>query len=492
MADSVQSSDSLERYAAIERSYCEERWTSVIYDGQSLLADLSRVDQDPPEGLKERLQLLIAHAFLYGLGDRDSAEDLYQAVLRSGAEASLRQIADQGLQQCAQPFASADSQDERLQQEDPSSEPAPAPTATTTEWPDAAELPVDNALSRDPGSAPSRQEGSAALQGLQDRWPAASPSAPSGEDGALRWLTVEANGAPPDSATLPVMPWLEPVPDAGVDRPSSLDQARGAADQIVRRDPPTPVTESLPLQDDQAWMLATGTPAQADASLDLPVAAGESDSQSLPLEGEMAVGFAVGSASAHPVTPVAAALQTPLNGPPTETADVGMPGDASDLVLAVADAPVAMPPAGDVPEMPSARSSWDAAEESLVAEIVDEPELIELYQADRLRHQELLIQPAAEVAPPLSVAERGEQLPAEPGVPAAGWDRRASDGVPTALTDRRAEQALDAVPAAAPLPISEGPRHPEVSGMGPFSAPPQPVTEEDPELLMGLLKVEMG
>jgi hypothetical protein len=29
-------------------------------------------------------------------------------------------------------------------------------------------------------------------------------------------------------------------------------------------------------------------------------------------------------------------------------------------------------------------------------------------------------------------------------------------------------------------------------GKGPFAAPPQPVAEEDPELLLSLLRVELG
>ena len=88
-----------ERYAAIEKAYCEDRWPVVIEQGGKLLNQL------PPEdmGLRQRLQLLMAHSYLYGYGERDAAEDLYRAVLESKAEASLRQIAAQGLEQCELP-----------------------------------------------------------------------------------------------------------------------------------------------------------------------------------------------------------------------------------------------------------------------------------------------------------------------------------------------------------------------------------------------------
>lgn len=435
MADSALSTDPLERYGAIERAYCEERWSAVIHDAQALIADLERAAEASPEGLKERLQLLIGHSFLYGLGDRDSAEDHYQAVLHSGAEVSLRQIAEQGLQQCALPVAPAGSPQEEEQQQDSPADPLSSLDGGTSGWPEAAAVasPAEFTIGSRADAAPAAQDESALLQGLQDSWgseavslPSEEASRPSDESSALSWLTVEPKGAPQaqDRAALPVMPWLE-----------TTDAVEAAAPAL----PPEQAihAEDLPLrQEDQARTLLMA--AVPEAPVALPPA-DRPDSQAVS----------------------AASLDAAL------ASSEGLEGEASS------------PPA-------------TAPEERLVADVVEEPELIELYQSEAPALEEPLAQPVADSFLPSAVPQTDIQAspPAEPGLP-GGIERRGTwDSAPGEVLDRRVEPVPE--PVEIPAPLASSSPVPVASVIRPFSAPPEPVAEEDPELLMGLLKVEMG
>ena len=447
MADSALSTDPLERYGAIERAYCEERWSAVIHDAQALIADLERAAEASPEGLKERLQLLIGHSFLYGLGDRDSAEDHYQAVLHSGAEVSLRQIAEQGLQQCALPVAPAEAPQEEQQQDSPA-DPLASLDAGTSGWPEAAAVasPAAFTLGSRADAAPAAQDESALLQGLQDSWgseavalPSEEALRPSDESSALSWLTVEPKGAPQaqDRAALPVMPWLETDAAAAAAPALPPEQAIHAEDLPLRQEEPLqPVPESLSPQEDQARTLLMA--AVPEAPVAVPPA-DRPDSQ------------AVSAAS--------------LDAAPASSE--GLEGEASS------------PPA-------------TAPEERLVADVVEEPELIELYEAEAPALEEPLAQPVADSFLPSAVPQTDIQAspPAEPGLP-GGIERRGTwDSAPGEVLDRRVEPVPE--PVEIPAPLASSSPVPVASVIRPFSAPPEPVAEEDPELLMGLLKVEMG
>jgi hypothetical protein len=441
MADSALSTDPLEHYGAIERAYCEERWSAVIHDAQALIADLERAAEASPEGLKERLQLLIGHSFLYGLGDRDSAEDHYQAVLHSGAEVSLRQIAEQGLQQCALPVAPAGSPQEEEQQQDSPADPLSSLDGGTSGWPEAAAVasPAEFTIGSRADAAPAAQDESALLQGLQDSWgseavslPSEEASRPSDESSALSWLTVEPKGAPQaqDRAALPVMPWLE-----------TTDAVEAAAPAL----PPEQAihAEDLPLrQEDQARMPLMAAFAEVAAVPAVPIVlppADRLDSQ------------AVSAAFPDPALDSSEGLDASPSSPPEST-----------------------------------------PQERLAADVVEEPELIELYQAEAPALGEPLAQPVADPSLPSTQAQADIQasLPAEPGPP-GGIERRGTwDSAPGEVMDRRAEPVPDPVEVPAPLPASSP--VPVASVIRPFSAPPEPVAEEEPELLMGLLKVEMG
>ena len=92
------------RYAEIDKAYREQRWATVLEQGELLLRELGGAGETDAAGLRQRVQLLMAHTHLYGYGDPDAAEDLYGAVLTSKAETSLRQIAEQGIRRCELPL----------------------------------------------------------------------------------------------------------------------------------------------------------------------------------------------------------------------------------------------------------------------------------------------------------------------------------------------------------------------------------------------------
>lgn len=179
MAEFAEMGDATERYAAIEKAYRDQRWPVVIDQGGRLLSQL-----DPEDGgLRQRLQLLMAHSYLYGFGERDAAEDLYRAVMESKAEASLRQMAAEGLEQCDLP---------------PLATGTPAPAAQSVEA--APGLPAQAHLK--PEDLPQPVQAPAL----------ADDGAPSLHESVQALIPTLPEEAPPAHANAPVMPWLESAP----------------------------------------------------------------------------------------------------------------------------------------------------------------------------------------------------------------------------------------------------------------------------------------
>jgi hypothetical protein len=87
-----------QRYEAIERVYSERQWDDVARLSEELLLELPNEPDDP---LRQRLQLLLGHTYLYGYQDRTTATGFYSRVRAATQEPVLRDIADQGLEQCA-------------------------------------------------------------------------------------------------------------------------------------------------------------------------------------------------------------------------------------------------------------------------------------------------------------------------------------------------------------------------------------------------------
>ena len=87
-----------QRYEAIERVYSKRQWDDVAYLSEELLLELPNEPADP---LRQRLQLLLGHTYLYGYEDRATATGFYSRVRAVTQELVLRDIADKGLEHCA-------------------------------------------------------------------------------------------------------------------------------------------------------------------------------------------------------------------------------------------------------------------------------------------------------------------------------------------------------------------------------------------------------
>jgi len=131
MAEPSPPRDLTQRYRAVETAYREDRWPDVILEGQTLLNELIGAPGDDSDAMGQRLRLLMAHAHLYGFADRGAAEALYRLVLASGADASLHQIANEGLMVCAEPLAITPPQTEL---KTTAETPREAPTPWLNSW----------------------------------------------------------------------------------------------------------------------------------------------------------------------------------------------------------------------------------------------------------------------------------------------------------------------------------------------------------------------
>jgi hypothetical protein len=138
-----------QRYSAIELAYSERRWAEVESLSQALLAELS---PNPPDPLQLRLVLLLGHTRLYGLADPLGARHHYASVLEHCEEPTLRDIAQQGLEQCAQlskavsttdPAAPWLGSDEQAQPSgaNPETEASATRSANATPWLSSEEAP---------------------------------------------------------------------------------------------------------------------------------------------------------------------------------------------------------------------------------------------------------------------------------------------------------------------------------------------------------------
>lgn len=346
MADFGASTDPLQRYSAIEKAYTENRWGAVIEQGDVLLNDLPWIPGGCPAGLKERIQLLVAHAHLYGFSQKEQAQRLYQEVVNAGGEPSLIQIAQQGLDQCATLPAGPAAADAVQQTEASAPEPQePAPQATAASAPFSASI-------------------ASAVE-------APGPSA--GEP------LIAATGSQPASSgtSMPAMPWLS------------------AAEQ--------------------------------------------------------------------------AALQVPEPGPAGNT----NPATAASVV---ADA---------APRVEAVSSQEPLSlDEPLIPEVIEEPELIEVHQADPLRAEELVVP----VRESLAAAESRQEA-----VAAAAATTTPETESPSVLSGMATELgATDAEPVAFESLPEEEPTPSAARGLGVFRNPPKPVARENPELLKGLLRVQLG
>ena len=87
----------LRALAGVERLYSRGAWSEALQAGKALQAQLRLGAANP---LRLRLELLIGHTLLYGLGERSAAESHYQKVQTLSGDPVLLAIAAQGLQRC--------------------------------------------------------------------------------------------------------------------------------------------------------------------------------------------------------------------------------------------------------------------------------------------------------------------------------------------------------------------------------------------------------
>jgi hypothetical protein len=93
-----------QRCGGIERLYSERQWDIVIRLSEELLLDLPG---EPANPIRQRLQLLLGHTYLYGYQDSTTAAGFYSRVRAATEDPMLRDIANQGLELCTRQAASA-------------------------------------------------------------------------------------------------------------------------------------------------------------------------------------------------------------------------------------------------------------------------------------------------------------------------------------------------------------------------------------------------
>jgi hypothetical protein len=100
-------SSQLDFYAAVEAAYRSGDWDTVLEQGMELNRRLARSGGPNVQALRQRLELMLAHTHLYGFGNAEAAQRHYQSLLYQPVEASLRQMAEDGLKQCSDRIAAA-------------------------------------------------------------------------------------------------------------------------------------------------------------------------------------------------------------------------------------------------------------------------------------------------------------------------------------------------------------------------------------------------
>ncbi|MBM5815274.1 MAG: hypothetical protein FJ083_01390 [Cyanobacteria bacterium K_Offshore_surface_m2_239] len=248
MESSLSGVEALRRYEAIEKAYCEGRWDTVLEAGTVLLRELPGGNANGEiKGLRHRMHLLMAHTLLHGFGDRDAAEDLYLVVQNSDAESSLRQIAEDGLDQCHKPLSSTFVAEETEDDEEPRGRPSLFLPET--------DPPHPNELA----AAPERSNGAPVIALHREGAPSGQPQPEAKVDEAVAPPTARRNAetsadpglaadpfqpaaAPSSNETLhitvPVMPWAT-TPEATVET-----TAEDAAPPPTEDAPPSAVAQN--------------------------------------------------------------------------------------------------------------------------------------------------------------------------------------------------------------------------------------------------------
>ena len=86
-------------YIAVEHAYSMQEFPEALKLAQELLP---RIPTGSEDQLELRLQLLIGHTYLYGLGQPQKALPCYQQVLKQSYDPTYRELAEQGVTLCRQ------------------------------------------------------------------------------------------------------------------------------------------------------------------------------------------------------------------------------------------------------------------------------------------------------------------------------------------------------------------------------------------------------
>ncbi|MEB3199780.1 MAG: hypothetical protein VKK62_04550 [Synechococcaceae cyanobacterium] len=372
-----------ERYAAIEQAYTAHRWSTVLQLGQALMRDLQIEATPTALALRQRLQLMLGHTQLYGFRDGEAAADCYRSLLNQRSDPSLRQMAEQGLQQCrllgsmAAAGGQATQAESRAEPGRPPSQTAGAAAALSPRAAAGASAAATSPVAETPrteASPPPAASGRAAPVPSQgEASPSASPSASPGSAAAGRPgapaspSTVAAAGV--GSAAAAATPWLA---DLGGQR---KDPAAGpflVQDPFLKAGaavtPAAPQPEQAPGGGSQRQTI---TPLQGEGSDQVNPAQAPGASVPPAAAASTAVAGAPGLAAAAAAAVAASASSGDASSAPSATAPV-----ASSAPPPQRAEPVAQGPA------PSKAAPEASAPGPLIPEVVDEPELIEVHQAD--------------------------------------------------------------------------------------------------------------
>ena len=86
-------------YIAVEHAYSMQQFPEALRLALDLLP---RIPSGSDDQLDLRLQLLIGHTYLYGLGEPQQALPCYQEVLKQSYDPTYRELAEQGVTLCQQ------------------------------------------------------------------------------------------------------------------------------------------------------------------------------------------------------------------------------------------------------------------------------------------------------------------------------------------------------------------------------------------------------
>lgn len=527
--------DALQRYAQLEQAYVGEQWASLRGKGEALLEALELSDDPQAEALAYRVHVLMGHAHLYFLGEVDVAEDHYRAVLSGNAESELRRIAAEGLEQCQSPEAVRAAADRRsaASNEDQAAEAGPegseplreadtavggsaagvgpeiapaseeaAATATAPTSIAAREEAAGEGMAQEAGAPEDQQSAAAGIRGtgLEESGAGApGPEAEPGEPAAAGATTATgAGGEPAGSMPFQTQPGgiAGPARRAASPIPEDPFQAALAAAASAGTGGRAPNQAATPWLQDLAS--ATGPAPSAGAGSEpeaatSPPGSVEAEAPRLSLEKSGTPGTAEAAESPLEAMAREAAASEGLGLMAVDTRaedQAADTGDANVAAIGTARADAASDEAGAA----LAAETAGALAPRLEVEVVEEPELLEVAQADPELAEELDLElqrirerraaarePASEPLAELISAASSEVSTDEAGL---GQERQQEENAgaispeelraPTLQTEEPELQASGAMGASVEQPTQ--PAAPDLSA-------------EDPELVAGLLRV---